>query len=214
MASLEVTISAKGVEKLIKRAPGVLDKWLRLAFKQHGDVYRVEMNNRFAAGSTGGKKGTGAKLRSRSGALQDSIGFTVPGGTGLKDLQLIYHVGDARTIKYAETQEDGRVIHGKPWLAIPLPANLTASGKPRIERPSLVMNEPGWFVHTSQRGVTTIGRELENGRLEFFWVLKRKVTIPPRLGFRKTVLGDKLQTDRVKRLNAAVKRALKEVSSG
>lgn len=214
MAQLEVKVDTKGLDRLIKRAPLVLSKWITLAFKQHGEVYRTEMNKRFQVGVTGGNKSTGIKIQSRTGALQKSVNYTVLGGAtakGIKNLSLILHVGDANTIRYAETQENGRVIVGNPYLAIPLPPNKTASGKVRIERPGLVRGQKDWLIYRSKKGNLLIGKKLPDGSIENHWILVRRVKVPPRLGFAKTVRGKKLTDDRIKRVNAAVKRGLKEL---
>jgi hypothetical protein len=200
--------NSKQVQKALKRSPDTIAKWVRLALDQHGQVYKREMGKRFSTDAASRK--TKTLLTSRSGALLGSITYVVSGGS-LRDLKLTFHVGNRQTIKYAVTQEEGRVILGKPWLAIPLPAALTGTGRSRIESPKLVMGQPGWFITRTKKGNLLIGRKVGGG-VEFWWVLKRQVKIPARLGFEKTVNSKRLRDDRLKRINNGIIRGLQEAA--
>ncbi len=209
MVRASFRINSKRVQKTLRDTPEILEKWIRLAFNQHGQEYKNAMGARFTPYTGGLNKGS--KVRSRSSFLEGSIGFTV-GGNSLRSLSLIFHIGDRQTIKYAVTQEEGRTIVGKPWLAIPLPAALTGTGQSRIERPALVKGKPGWFLTKTKKGNLLIGRKVGGG-VEFWWVLKRQVKIPARLGFEKTVNSKKLREDRIKRIRNAIARGLQEAAA-
>ncbi len=210
MVRASFRINSKQVQKTLRATPEILEKHIRRAFDQHGQVYKREMGKRFGGSLVNGRNPSSDRLATRSGALEGSIGYTV-GGSGLKNLKLVFHIGNRQTIKYAVTQEEGRVILGNPWLAIPLPAALTGTGRSRIERPSLVRGKPGWFLTKTKAGNLLIGRRVSGG-VEFWWVLKRQVKIPARLGFEKTVNSKKLREDRIKRIRNAVARGLQEAA--
>lgn len=210
-----IVIDVAGIEVLSNKAPIALKKWIKVAFKQHGQRYQRAMQRRFGVKLVNGRNPGFDRLATRSGKLQGSIGSTIR-GTQLDGLSMIFHIGNSQTEKYVHIQEFGGVIHGKPWLAVPLPAALTPTGRPRmgITRPRDVRGKPGWLLIKTKKGKLLIGRKVGvAGKIEFWWVLKPRVTIKPRLGFRKTVKGQELSEDRIKRVNAAVKRALKEAAA-
>lgn len=203
-------VKDKRVQRMLRDTPESLERWLRKAFHQHGEVYRREMGKRFGAKLSNGRNPTQNRLASRTGRLHSTIGYTVS-GRDLRSLKLTYHIGSRDTIKYAVTQEEGRVIMGRPWLAVPLPAALTPTGRPRIESPGLVRGQPGWFLTKTEKGTLLIGKK--NGdSVEWWWVLKPRVEIPARLGFERTVRGTRLNKDRLTRLRNAITRAVQEVT--
>lgn len=212
MVRASLRVDTKAVRKLVRKSPQSIERWARKAFAQHGLVFKREMGARFGGKLIDGRnpRPAGGRLGSRSGALEGSIGFTVT-GSNLRNLKLIFHVGNRETIKYAVTQEDGMTIFGKPWLAVPLPPNLTGTGRSRIERPLLVKGKPGWFIAPSKSGFV-IGKLGSDGTPEWHWALVRSVKIPPRLGFEKTVNSKKLQKDRMTRLRNAVGRGIQEAA--
>ncbi len=211
MVRASFRVNSKAVQKTVRDTPEALERWIRRAFDQHGQVYKREMGKRFGGSLVGGRNPSSDRLATRSGALEGSIGYTV-GGNTLNNLKIVFHIGNRQTIKYAVTQEEGRTILGRPWLAVPLPPALTGTGRSRIERPALVKGKPGWFLTKTKAGNLLIGRRVGGG-VEFWWVLKRSVKIPPRLGFEKTVNSKKLRTDRINRVRNAVARGLKEAAA-
>lgn len=214
MVRASFRFNSKAVQRTVRRAPEVLERWIRLALNQHGQVYKVEMGKRFGGKLINGRNPSTNRLATRSGALEGSIGFTV-GGSSLRSLKLTFHVGNRETIKYAVTQEEGRpgggkgAIVGKPWLAIPLPAALTGTGRPRIESPKFTKGKPGWFITRTGNNKLLIGKKTASG-VEWWWVLKRRVEVPARLGFEKTVNSKKLRQDRIKRIRNGILRGLQE----
>ena len=210
MVRASFRMNSKAVRKTLRESPDAIERWVRKAFDQHGQVYKREMGARFGAKIIDGRNPGTDRLGSRSGALEGSIGYTVT-GSGLQKLKLIFHIGNRATIKYAVTQEEGKTIFGKPWLAVPLPPNLTGTGRSRIERPLLIKDKPGWTIAPSKSG-WVIGKDLGNGEYEWWWALVRSVEIPARLGFEKTVNGKKLREDRIKRIRNAIARGLKEAA--
>lgn len=120
-------------------------------------------------------------LSRRSGALVDAIvnSVTVKGTT----FQTIEGTIGA-DVKYAAIQEFGGTIKPKgKYLAIPLPAALNANGTPKKAGPREWKNT---FVAMSKNGNLIIFLK-EGAGITPLYVLKTSVTIPPRLGMRKTL---------------------------
>lgn len=216
MVRADFRIDSKALRAALKKTPDSLLLWVTKAFDQHGQVYKREMQGRFGASLSDGKNPNpaGGKLASRSGNLQGTIGYEIVRRNKLNGLALNFFIGDANTFKYAITQEEGRVIYGRPFLAIPLPPNLTGTGRSRIERPSLVRGNPDFALIRTKEGKLLIGKPLKDGKFEAWWILVRKVTIPARLGFVDTVNGEVLRKDRIARVGNALKRALQEATKG
>lgn len=208
----------KELRAALVAAPDALEKWITRAFDQHGQVYKNKMHARFGASLTEGRNptsgGKGGKLATRTKALSGSIGYEITGKGKLDKLTLKFFIGNADTIKYAVTQEgkNGRatVIVGKPWLAVPLPAALTGTGRSRIERPGLVKGKPGWLLIKSRKGNLIIGKKDSSGNFEPWWVLKKRVKIPARLGFERLIRGPELRKDLIARVRVAIVKGLRE----
>lgn len=215
-----VRYNSIALRRALKRTPGALRKWIIIAFNQHGQVYKVRMHSRFGASLDEGRntttRGFGGRLATRSGALAGTIGYDITGRGNLNTIRLHFFIGNSATIKYATTQEGDNgsavVITGKPWLAVPLPPALTPTGRSRIERPALIQGTPGWTLRRSKKGELLIGKVAADGSFEPWWVLKKRVTIPPRLGFARTVFSPSMQKDRLTRVRVAMAQALKDAT--
>lgn len=196
------------VRRKLKNTPRSMAKWIAVAFDQNGEIYKNMMHARFSGTLTEGRN-AGATLATRTGKLAGSIGAEVTGKGHLSTLKLHYFIGNSDTIRYAVTQEEGKVIVGRPWLAIPLPAALTGTGRSRIERPSLVKNDPAFFLFKSKAGNLIIAKRTSGG-FEPWWVLKRSVKIRARLGFVRLVNSTKLRKDLIARVRGGIVRGMRE----
>ncbi len=207
MVSARVKINEARLGQALQRDLRRTSRELRRGLDQYGFAFRAKMDARFGAKLSGPFKrnptgpALAGRLASRSGALRRAIGHVVKGG-GRRILLLVF-VGDAVTGRYARTQEFGAVIRGSPWLTVPLPANLTPTGRTRFLD---ARSTPGAFFARSGAGNILIGRKTEGG-VEWMWVLKRSVKIPPRLGFIRTFELTEPTLNRI--LNRAIERALR-----
>ncbi len=129
----------------------------------------------------------GSPLHSRSGSLRRSIRFRTSGGS-LKTLHSNIWAG---TI-YAPIHETGGTIRAKnaysgidggPYLNIPLPPNKTAAGVTRLQARE-VFNRGGYIV----RGLS--GNYVVMLDDQPYFVLKKQITLPPRLGMEKEAVRE------------------------
>jgi hypothetical protein len=168
----------KLLQAALKRHPDILAGNIRSHLKTSGADWQGKMLNRFR----------GNPMRTRTGALKRSMRHKVT-GSKLRNIKL----RAVSTSRYAAVHEYGTVGKGgslpdiRPkrakHLTIPLPDNLTPAGVARYPSArKLIARDPTAFFHTSSSGVTTIGIK-KGGSLKFLWVLKKKVSIPARLGF-------------------------------
>lgn len=93
-------------------------------------------------------------------------------------------VGRLHGPRYLAVHEKGATVSAKraKYLAIPLPAALTKTGVPKKRRPREWKNT---FVQRSRRGNLIIFQK-RGGTLIPLYVLKKSVSIPPRLGLGAT----------------------------
>ena len=122
------------------------------------------------------------RLAKRSGRAARSIRQSVKvTGSSLETLR-----GKIGGIGYLKTHEFGATIRAKSanYLTIPLPAALHANGTP-IHRSARQWQNT--FVIKSKKGNLLIVRKVPGGKLLPLYVLKREVTIPPRLRMRETL---------------------------
>lgn len=170
-------------------------------------------------------------LQGRSGRLRESIG-SVTTGNSLDTLRLkVFSAGT----KYAQIQESGGTITPKraKFLAIPLPAVLTAAGVPDFPSARAFIDaHPGqtFFLRTEAGGTEhlllmwkqagsksrkRIGLGNSKAARETaipVYKLVKKVTIPPRFGFRKA--WDALDGEREGQFQRAAKRAVETAIRG
>lgn len=192
--------SLRDLQRAIQRQPRLLETNLKRHFKLSGQEWQGKMLDRFR----------GTPMKTRTGALKRSIRYRVP-GSKLSNIELRAF----STSRYAKVHEYGTVGKGgrlpditpkrSKALTIPLPDNLTPAGVPRFPSARALMSSGKTFLHTSDRGITTIALD-EGGRLRWLWVLKKRVSIPARLGFFLTWEG--LRRGRLHRLRRATRAAL------
>ena len=209
-------MDTRSLATAISRVPQRLEREVKFAMQGHGAYFIKQMGKRFGAQLQDGKNPTRNRLASRTGALRRSMRSRVVRRGGVDGVKLIATVGNARTASYVHTQEDGATIRGNPMLTIPLPDNLTAAGRVRFPSARALMGDPSTktFIAKSKRGNLIIFRKMSDGSLRALWVLKRSVTIKPRLGFVKTWTSKRVATDRHKRLENAVASALSAFRRG
>jgi hypothetical protein len=155
----------------------VLSKELRSFLDQVAEALRSRHSGAWPGGTTVDT------LSKRSGSLTDAIvGSVEVMGTTMADTE--GHIG-APGIVYAGIQEFGGTITAKngKYLAIPLPAALDSSGLPLQSSPR---DWPNTFCAMSKAGNLLIFQRRGTNIVPLY-VLKTEVTIPPRLGMRKTL---------------------------
>ena len=210
--NFEVSINTDDLELALKRVPKLLAIATRARLERHGRFFERTIDDVFTATLSGEWKinKTKDKLANRSGSLRRSFAAQVFQGTaaqGAAGLTLRATIGNARTAHYVFTQENGdkdrRSSTGK-MLTIPAPANLTATGRARFTSPSQV---EGLFFMQAKSGIGMLVREKGEG-IEVLWILKRSVTIKPRLGFVRRWNSKPVKTDRLKQMALAVSETL------
>lgn len=185
------------VQRELVKSTGRAYPLLRREFENWGIDWEQRMVARFA-----GATGTGT-LRSRSGDLRRSLQKRV-NGTSLDDLRLRL---TSDGISYARIQEFGGEV--KPvraqYLTIPVLGNVLPTGLARFPTAASLEREYGsrTTFFRSRSGALFLGvRGVQSGRaydtggtaaprakrggLAAFFVLKKGVRIPARLGFHKT----------------------------
>ena len=126
------------------------------------------------------------KLRNR-GKLKASVGGRVLGQKSLSTLRAVFRVG-GKSAPYAEVQEEGKTISGK-WMTIPVGKALTGAGRLKSAA-RIVKDGDGWGTAGMGRtfirkGVIFSGTTKSGGKRRkplALYILRRSVTIPPRLG--------------------------------
>lgn len=176
MADSLVIVRIQGLEEvrgLLRKLPekqfdGAKKEFDRAAQNVHGAVSRrIE---------------SGTPLHSRTGALRRSLTFRTY-GQAIGSL----HSDVWSDIVYAPIHEKGgtitakqayRTVPGGPYLNIPLPANLTPSGVMRRSARD-VFAAGGYLIESRAGNWLVMLDEIPQ------FVLKRRVTIPPRLGLQE-----------------------------
>lgn len=183
---------------------------LRNALNRRGKVFRDEVDRAFTAAgheavnlSKAQAKGLG--VQDRTNRLADSFGYRVL-SKGSNDHKLrrrleVYSAG----IPYARVQEYGATIRPrrKKWLTIPLPDAKTAKGVTRGPARSF----EDTFFRRSRKGNLLLSQRVASGEIRNLFVLKKRVRVPGRLGFRK-VWTDQAEPFLLKRVRYAIHRAL------
>lgn len=214
-AEASITIDTKALEKAIAQVPKKLHDELEGAFNRSLVEFTAAMDERFQ-GASGPPwwDNKGEDIVSRTGHLARSLGFRVRRGATLGDLEGASFIGDSLT-PYAATQEYGATITGSPWLTIPMPDNYTASGVPKHQSAAALRDDPAWetWIQRSASGALIIRARREGEEeIQNLWLLKRQVTIPPRLRFAKTFEGQRKR--QIFNVNRAVDRALIAATRG
>ena len=215
----KVTIDQTKLKRALKRVPKLLAIGVEYRMKRVGREFERVVDDIFTAQLTGPWKAnkTMDKLANRSGSLRRSFrqGVYKPSRkSGAADLVLRATIGNARTAHYVFTQENGdkdrRSSSGK-LLTIPAPDNLTAAGRPRFTSPSQVPDL--FFIQlgsgTGDNGFAALAIRKGEG-ISVLWILKRSVSIKPRLGFVKRWNSKRMTQLRITQLNAAVTDTLKK----
>ena len=210
--AVEVKIDRKGLDLALSKIPNTMRAVLDNRLKNHALFFQKVMEGVFTAKRVGPfqRNTTKTKLIYRSGALISSYDSNVYKTFSLKsqDMNLRITMGDGRTGHYVKTQEFGATITPKrsKYLTIPMPANLTGSGRPRFNRARNVPNS----ILVKKNGTLYIARKLDDDQLEFLFVLKKKVVVPPRLGFVRRWNSKKVRKNASMEINSGIDAALRK----
>lgn len=211
--AVPLELNARALRGAIRIAPEAMRQSMTFRFREIGRFYEDQAVRRFSAKLSGPfRQNThGSRLANRTGALRRSLQHSVE-PRGASDIRLAVSIGNARTADYVHAQEEGAVITSKKpdgKLTIPMPANLTATGVPRYASARQVQ---GLFKVTSKKGNEFLVRKKgDDGELEFLWMLKDRVRIPPRLGFVRGWTLPKVTAYRADQINRGVRQALRSV---
>jgi len=183
---------------------------LRDALNRRGRVFRDEVDRAFTAAghhavNLSKEQAKGRGVQDRTNRLADSFGFRVEGrGSDASRFRRRLEVFSAG-VPYARDQEYGATIRPrrKKWLTIPLPDAKTAKGVARGSARSF----KDTFFRRSRKGNLLLSQRLASGELRNLFVLKKRVRVPGRLGFRK-VWRDEAEPFLLKRVRYAIHRAL------
>ncbi|MBL4771902.1 MAG: hypothetical protein JKY61_12370 [Planctomycetes bacterium] len=212
----EFTFDTRKFERALKEIPKALNKEVGVAFNTSGVEFTAAMESRFSppSGPPFWANPSDDGIVSRSGDLARSVGHEVGDGPTVNDRSLTLFIGDALRGKYASLQEYGGTVNGSPWLTIPLPDNKTDSGVDKFDSAAKLRNDPTvkTWIQRSKAGNLIIRAKFEGkDEIQNLWILKRSVTVKPRLGFFKT--AEAMRNSQIKNLNRAVIRALKTLES-
>lgn len=219
-------IDYKSLVQALTKLPKALNVEAQAAFKLHGALMVNRMQRRFT-GYTGRQGTEGGLLQNRSKFLRNSFKFQVAGGLGSgSNLTLfVFSTG----VKYARMQEYGGTVRPKraKYLTIPLSDAMTPSGVQRYpggarqlftsypSQMSVVKSPKSgklFIISDGKPGVKN--PKGKNADLQWLYILKKSVVIPPRLGFRSTWASQEMVNDRAARLNLAAKTALSRAGLG
>jgi hypothetical protein len=224
---MESKVEINDLRNALRKVPEAMDKELRVAFRDHGFFFRATMIERQFTGFTTSAPREGGRVQNRSGLLRRSFGSEVAGGLnkGSPLTLVVFSSG----VKYARMQEYGGTVRPKrgQYLTIPLPDSMTRSGNPRYpggarqlftqypKQISIVKSpKSGKLFIVSDGKPGTNATKGKNAQTQWLYILKKSVTIPPRLGFRSTWRSTRVVNDRIQRLNKAVQIALSRAGLG
>lgn len=142
----------------------------------------------------------------RSGSLASGLLRKVEGQGSINRLTLRVGWFDPKLARIASTQEFGGTIRPtrSKYLTIPLPAAMTPSGV--LRRPARQWQNT--FFFRSKAGNLILARSLGKGALEPLFVLKREVTLKPRLGFQDLWDSERFRSERFDILRESIDRGL------
>lgn len=199
-------ISKAGLRRFqtaLRSQPRAMTANVREHFRKSGAEWQGAMLDRFR----------GSPMRTRTGALKRSIRHRVKGAS-LRDIEL----RNVSTSRYARVHEHGTVGKGGKLpdivpkraraLTIPLPDNLTPAGVPRYPSARALMRTGKTFLlkREGRRPVIMLDENGDGENLKALWVLMRRVSIPPRLGFFFT--WSRLRSKRKARFLRGIRAAL------
>ncbi len=187
-------LDTRAVLEMLQRAPAQMGDAIARGMSHAAFEVEGRMEARFQSGTgASGKSAFGNRSRdflfARTGALAGSFAHEVVRGSDPLDIRL---VSFSAGVPYARIQEGGGVITPvrAQYLTIPLPDNLTAAGVVRFPSArGLFENRSADrrpFFATSRAGNLVIGLSERGRDTKFLFLLKKRVEIPPRLGFEKT----------------------------
>lgn len=218
----EARVNLDKIVRLLKKLPGAIDIETRKAFKEHGLAFREAMIRERFTGFTTSAPREGGRNQNRTGTLRRSFGSEVVGGLG-KGTPLTLAVFSSG-VKYARMQEYGGEVRPKSskYLTVPLPDAMTRSGVVRASARELFQQYPDQMsvVRSPKSGqlfIVSDGKpgaknpRGKNAETKWLFVLKKSVTIPPRLGFRALWLSPKMVGFLGVRLTDAGTRAVQRV---
>jgi len=169
MSSLTLEFDEKQLKRILdaarKLSPGESPKVFQSAFHAGSQIILKRLSDNVS----------NKILKRRSGKLAQSLGYRVDDDGGAISATIGSGVLTGKRVKYADIQERGGEVRGKPWLTVPLPAALTPAGVMKMPR---ARDFPNTFIQKSKKGNLLIFQKKDKGIRPLF-VLKRSVTIKP-----------------------------------
>lgn len=201
------------IAKAVREAPGYLAEELRGAFEKHALFFEGQVLAGFSRRERVGpfRRNTSNKLGIRTGKLSRSMRHrVVTAGKRISGMRLRLTIGNART-PYARIQHDGGVIRAKGggMLAIPLPDNITPTGRQRFTNYRALANT---FITESKAGNLVIGRRVGKGKrakVQYLAILKNEVRVPARPYFVNVFNSKKVREHGTREFRLAALRALR-----
>jgi len=167
---------ADGLERSIEQLP----RDLRELVLDHLQKVEEQLTQRHSRPYSPGQSRSRKRLRKRSGDLLKSIRESV-NVTGTTIDELVGVIGS--DLRYAAVQEEGATITKEDgYMTIPLDAALTSQG---TKKKASARDWPNTFVKESRKGNLLIFQRRGNGIVPLY-LLRKEVTIPPRLGMGQT----------------------------
>lgn len=170
-----------GAMRKFRAFPEVHRRAVAEALARRADDLSREFVFAFQSAALSGRPG----VRKVTGSLTRSLGTQVQRPPGMVVVRAGFGVprwsGGAQ--KYAPVHEFGAIIRPvrRKWLAIPV--SRTPAGAARFRSPTTVKDG---FFFTSRAGNLMFGRRRgKRGGIEPLFVLKKRVRVPARLGFRR-----------------------------
>ncbi len=198
------------IKKALDSVPRLLFVELRKALKADAEEWHRIMLKRLSS-----------QLTSRSKTLARSMQTRVQGGK--LDTLMSTKFSNKLSKKYAETQEYGKTITpgpGKTWLTIPVGKALTPRGVPRKKSAReygdflIYREDPDNPPQGSPDDVAWLvpNRKRRGGIADAYYILRKRVVIPPRLGMHLT--HEAQAKRRAARFAVGAKKALAAATSG
>lgn len=202
-SQFSATVRQARFQAVIKAFPKRSADAVYEAFKGHGQAFVRHMKKKRLSGRRAGDVGLNRVYGTLSGSLRS---FPKRAATVNRVQLRVGFYGKAAV--YAPVHEFGATIKGKPWLTVPLPDNLTATGRLRYSSAAKLREGGKSFLRKSNAGNLVIGFRKNKKTVLWLWILKREVKVPPRLEFRKTFGDSSMQRDRRVRVNTALREIL------